>query len=282
MGKLLPRSVGTRVEYVYQPGYFLNALARAYRCLLTESSPSNVALVIDEINRGNSAAIFGTVFQLLDREVDGWSDYSIDISDMEFDTLIRRMGGHVDRLDSSGIEREKRYHFGTETYIDNDVNRLLAPLKLIKNQIKLPPNLSLIATMNASDNSIYYMDTAFKRRWDWQYIGNDSALSSVAGVAFLKRSEWENFVRALNNFIRSSHKYIRRVEDKQIGYWFVVGEPITKHQIQNKVMFYLWDSVFSTNRRPLADLLQINLDELVTFGDFASRVDAFLNSPTLK
>src|SRR5262245_8458549 len=81
MGKLLPITREQQINYRFYEGHFLIALARAYRNILeSPASPNNVALVIDELNRGNSAAIFGTVFQLLDRAADGWSSYQVEIS----------------------------------------------------------------------------------------------------------------------------------------------------------------------------------------------------------
>ncbi|GAB4467806.1 MAG: type-2 restriction-modification system deoxyribonuclease BsuRB [Armatimonadaceae bacterium] len=272
MGKLLPRSIEGKVTYNYEAGHFLRALARAYRNLLQAESQPNVALVIDEINRGNSASIFGTVFQLLDRGVDGWSNYEVSISDMEFDTLLDEIGVEI----KYSVDTGKVYEFNGKQYSTKTVENILKPLNLNRNQIKLPPNFSLIATMNTSDNSIYYMDTAFKRRRDWQFVDNDSELSRAEGIAFASRREWEKFVKKLNFFIRRNHRYIRRVEDKQVGHWFLTGEEISKTQVQNKVMFYLWDSVFSTNRQPLIELLKIESDSLVTFGDFTKRVDGFI------
>ena len=280
MGKLLPLSAGGKVEYQYYAGHFLKALARAYRNILVETETQkqgNVALVIDEINRGNSAAIFGTAFQLLDRDARGWSTYEVDISDMEFAALLRSMGAEIEPIyREGGVLRETRYVFNGKSYTERTIGELLEPLGMRANQIRIPPNLSLIATMNTSDNSIYYMDTAFKRRWDWQYIDNDSSRIGVEGIAFNNRDEWAAFIYGLNQFIRRSNRYVRKVEDKLIGHWFISDEQITKSQIQNKVMFYLWDSVFVTNRQPLAELLDVSSSELVTFGDFAKLVDSII------
>ena len=83
--------------------------------------------------------------------------------------------------------------------------------------------------MNTSDSSIYYMDSAFKRRWEWEFIDVDSNTVSADGVAFENRDEWINFVSKLNAFIKSNHKSIRGIEDNQIGHFF-----ITDDEIQNR------------------------------------------------
>ena len=92
VGKLMPLTTSDgKVEYKFYEGHFLKALAQAYKNILSpkeDEEIKNVALVIDEINRGNSSAIFGTIFQLLDRGKDGWSDYGINFSDLEFQTII--------------------------------------------------------------------------------------------------------------------------------------------------------------------------------------------------
>ena len=91
MGKLLPRTQGTNVIYKFYPGHFLKVLGMAYRGLKEDNS-QHYLLVIDELNRGNAAAIFGTVFQLLDRESDHWSSYEVDVSEMELVGLLNAMG----------------------------------------------------------------------------------------------------------------------------------------------------------------------------------------------
>ncbi len=99
------------------------------------------------------------------------------------------------------------------------------------------------------------------------------------GVAFENRVEWINFVSKLNAFIKSNHKSIRGIEDKQIGHFFITDDVIQKSSIQNKLMFFLWDSVFNRDKKPLIKLLfdENSENELITFGDFASQVDLFID-----
>ena len=287
MGKLMPLTdrADKRVTYNFYAGSFLKALAMAYRNWLDAESnsqePQHVALIVDEINRGNSAAIFGTVFQLLDRDSEGWSEYPVLVSDMEFDKLLNLMEVET------GVHRSGRgpgidtYAFRGKDYKDDEINDLLRPLKIKKNELRIPPNLSLLATMNTSDQSIYYMDAAFKRRWDWQFMDINGELVQAEGDLFSTRKDWEDFADKLNAFIKGNQKNIRNVEDKQIGYWFIKNrsdEPVTRSQVQNKVMFFLWDSVFATNRDPLVELLRLEVDQLATFGDFARKVDDFVQA----
>jgi 5-methylcytosine-specific restriction protein B len=274
IGKLLPISKEGKVEYHFYAGHMLKALARAYRCILDNpQQPQNVALVIDEINRGNAAAIFGSVFQLLDRDSDGWSSYRVDVSRMEFDALISLIG--IRTLRETGNKQTSLYKFEQTEF--HDIDQLIAPLKITSGQLRIPPNLSIIATMNTSDTSIYYMDSAFKRRWDWEFVSIDSHRSASTEPAFTTREEWARFVRQLNGFIRRNSNSVRSLEDKQIGYWFIKEIPVTQSHIQNKLMFFLWDSVFPRDKRPLAELVATSAGDLSTFGDFTARVQNFIS-----
>ena len=149
---------------------------------------------------------------------------------------------------------------------------------LVNKTIQIPPNLSIIATMNTSDSSIYYMDTAFKRRWDWEFIDVDSNSTKAKGVAFHDRNAWNLFIKKLNNFIKSNHKSIRGIEDKQIGNYFIQDDKISNSDIQSKLMFFIWDSVFSRDKKPLKELLNLEDDSLITFGDFSFHVDSFIKA----
>lgn len=281
MGKLMPLTNPGKVEYNFYSGYFMKALARAYRNILVAEEgeePDKVTLVIDEINRGNSAAIFGTAFQLLDRDDEGWSVYKVDLSKMEFEQLLHDVGFDVRSYSSPGVPDYVEFTFRGVKKRDDDINEILEPLKIRRNQIRIPSNLSIFATMNTSDNSIYYMDAAFKRRWDWQFVDTTGESPNPEGIAFASRADWQAWVDTLNSFIRDHHGHVRKVEDKQIGHWFVTGSQISNAEIQNKVMFFLWDSVFTTSKKPLAELFDVDESSLVTFGEFASQTRKFINA----
>lgn len=257
---------------------------------IERKQPKNVLLVIDELNRGNSAAIFGTVFQLLDRNESGWSEYDVQVSDLEYVGLENEMGLRFIKYRKDGKWHEE-FLFDGESITELKYNKLKEyvfqeitdeEIKLSDRKIKIPPNLHIVATMNTSDNSIYFMDNAFKRRWGWEFI--DTFIDIEKQPIVIKEKEitlwgehagiWPNFVNKLNLFIRSNYKVIRKIEDKQIGYFFLDDDEITEVQIRSKLMFFVWDSVFPNNKRPLVELLwgkdnvRQNEHRLVTFGQF--------------
>ncbi|WP_434581521.1 AAA family ATPase [Sulfurimonas sp. NW15] len=272
MGKLLPHTEGGGITYKFYSGIFLKALAKAYRNFL-DGNKENVLLIVDEINRGNTAAIFGTVFQLLDRNEDGWSSYEVNVSDLEFNALLNAMD----------IAKTSKTTFAkcsddAEVVLPEDLKFLL------NGEIKIPQNLSIVGTMNTSDESIYYMDSAFKRRWEWEYIPVDGGIAPKIGeisLQDLKISDWDVSYKNINDFILENDKYVRKVEDKLIGKWFLKENERDLKSVQNKLMFFLWDTVFQRDKTPLEELLNKGIKEedkvtLKTFGDFADHVGDFL------
>ena len=317
MGKLVPITKGDNVRYTFYEGHFLKALTQAYKNILENyNDPTkdkalnfknlsneeqilelnkarnqaclkakNVALVIDEINRGNSSAIFGTIFQLLDRDNNGWSSYNINVTEIELMTILKLIEVEEKPLANNQFE----YKFPGESdwvksYLtfQNRVNGLY--LNLADRSMRIPPNLSILATMNTSDNSIYFMDSAFKRRWDWEFVNWDDSkppkgIYGQAKNGTLNEEEWLILIQKLNTFIKKYHASIRGIEDKQVGKYFIKvtkEKPVTEQQIQNKLMFFLWDSVFNRDKKPLVELLEIHKDELVTFGDFTKLRNEFV------
>lgn len=289
VGKLVPHSKAGKVEYRFFAGHFLIALSQAYKNLLEcydkegnkTKEPENVVLVIDEINRGNSSAIFGTVFQLLDREDNGWSSYFLNITELELLTILELIGVKIE-IDDINTRKGVIYQYkfpGTDHFVKDYVSSFQSRVEKLKmnlsqKQVYMPPNLSILATMNTSDNSIYFMDNAFKRRWDWEFLNieDDNQREVVNGRKLMIYGEdkggWNEFVDKLNFFIRSNYKTVRKIEDKQIGYFFINMDEIDENQIKNKLMFFVWDSVFNTNKKPLAQLLEMDERDLVTYGQF--------------
>ncbi len=203
MGKLVPITKSGKVEYNYYEGHFLKALGQAYKNIqMTKPKSfqdirwediSNVVLVIDEINRGNSSAIFGVAFQLLDRDESGWSDYSVNLTEVEFYKFIELIGTKISLVDGN-----LKFQFPGDSHFVffENLKDKFSPLGINTEtkEIKLPPNLSILATMNTSDNSIYFMDSAFKRRWDWEFINWDNSRSPEATYGkngILDASEWK-------------------------------------------------------------------------------------------
>lgn len=309
IGKLMPLSdENGKPSYKYYPGHFLQALGKAYENILKNpEDPEHVFLVIDEINRGNAAAIFGSVFQLLDRGESGWSEYHIMMSDIEIENLIKLSGYEFRENKKSTNIYFDAYHSNDpkepfESKIEPDKNsknqviqnhikkiseknQNYSPLSklIVSKNIKLPPNLSIIATMNTSDESIYYMDSAFKRRWEWEPLTvNDKNTRKTIEDAYIELTQvkWVDFVDHLNRFILSNSEAIRRIEDKQVGYYFIkpvlegMKKFIKKAEVRNKLLFFLWDNVFTRDKSILINKLG---KELKTFYEFAESVDDFIS-----
>ena len=300
MGKLMPQSQGHSILYKFYPGHFLQALGNAYRGL-DNHDEKQYLLVIDELNRGNASAIFGPIFQLLDRDDDNWSSYEINLSDLELMALFSVIGyqpklvgetihltqknGATLPLDKFFNHEEKELHENHDHDCFHNCRRLIGLLR--NGKVSIPPNLSILATINTSDESIYYLDSAFKRRWDWEYVESPGILSypphSLKNVILINHSgdeddekeelQWSRCIRGINYFICSNSQSIRKIEDKQIGWWFIKPEnnEILSQQIRDKLMFYLWDSVFAKDRRPLEQVISKrnsnNDKKLVTFAD---------------
>lgn len=190
------------VGYKFVPQAFANAYAAAWSDL---SKP--IYLVIEEINRGNCAQIFGDIFQLLDRDDEGYSRYEIDA--------------------------------------DADFAEWLGESKL-----RLPPNFNILATMNTSDQSLFPMDSAFKRRFDWEYVAIDYKKTEADFTIVIgdKKYRWLDFLKKVNADIYKATES----EDKQMGEFFVKprdGKTIDLPNFCSKVLFYLWDSVYKDDEQ---------------------------------
>lgn len=196
--------------FSFVPGVFSRGLVDAYNALAEER---HVALIIDEINRGDCAAIFGDIFQLLDRDEAGFSQYGISISEEMRSYFTEATGGKWD-VKKDGL-------------------------------LYLPANFSIIATMNTSDQSLYPMDSAFKRRWEWSYVPIVFS-EAHAGWTLTDCSgswDWPGLVALINECIVAD-----RQEDKQIGPWFVRAGgdgQVPEDVFANKVLFYLWHDIWS-------------------------------------
>lgn len=197
----------SQIVYSFVPQTFLKAYIQAYR-----KPKERIYLIIEEINRGNCAQIFGDIFQLLDRAADGKSEYSIE-ADVDLRIFLEDKLG----CDNPGIASGK---------------------------LCLPPNLYILATMNTSDQSLFPMDSAFKRRWSWEYVPinaecPDSQFNITIGDGPNKKTyKWASFLTLVNERI---HK-LSDSEDKQMGNFFI-KDNIGVEEFKSKVMFYLWSEV---------------------------------------
>lgn len=212
VGTYKPESEDSNIQYTFVPQTFTNAYIESYKNLETP-----VYLIIEEINRGNCAQIFGDLFQLLDRGMDGYSEYPI----------------NADKDLRDYIKRELAMYHGTDQNI--------YPEGIKDGKLRLPPNLHILATMNTSDQSLFPMDSAFKRRWDWKYVpiqycgaSSDDFIIKIGDKEF----RWIDFLKAVNDKIRRTTES----EDKQLGNYFIKSN-INEEEFKSKVMFYLWSEV---------------------------------------
>lgn len=217
------------IEYRVHVGHLIRAVAKA----LQVGPAKNVLLIIDEINRGDCARIFGDMFQLLDRNSSGWSEYGVNLSDLAFAGLMKELGWISQ--DSCGAPRWVK---GEEVLTEGNVPKDIWNVPSNKRQkleslfaktpvLHLPPNLSIIGTMNTSDESVYYMDTAFKRRWAFEFLSWNYGPENVLEIKTQREARlegtshtWENFLKKLNDCIGKSETQ-RRIDDKQVGLWFL-------------------------------------------------------------
>ena len=193
-----------QIVYRFVPQAFTDAYVYAYT-----HSTEQTYLVIEEINRGNCAQIFGDLFQLLDRK-GGVSEYKVKADKDLANYLIDKLGE-----DSEGIKDGK---------------------------LCLPANLSILATMNTSDQSLFPMDSAFKRRWEWEYVPINYGTAIKSGSFEITIGEksylWVDFIKEANKRIFD----LTQSEDKQLGNFFI-KHSVDEKEFKSKVMFYLWYEV---------------------------------------
>lgn len=208
------------ISYEYVPGPFMRMYVKALKNARTDN-PRPFLLIIEEINRANAAAVFGDIFQLLDRDDDGVSDYPIEASEDIKNYLVQELGGHL------------------EDY----------------SKIRIPNNLFIWATMNSADQGVFPMDTAFKRRWDFTYLGiNDSEDGMKGKYVYLgkdksQKVEWNSLRKAINDYLAKE----KVNEDKQLGPYFLSkkiiipkdGDEIDRDNFiktfKSKVIMYLFE-----------------------------------------
>ncbi len=226
-----------RISYEFVCQAFLQAYVAAWKKMAEakqEVAPKKQFLVIEEINRGNCAQIFGDLFQLLDRNDYGYSDYPI-------------------KADADMQKQLKRLFEGVEIENAESINALYDGRDIVQEMLSgevllLPNNLYIWATMNTSDQSLFPIDSAFKRRWDWQYMpiseGRDKNGQSKNWKieADTQMYSWWSFIQKINDEIYDK----TNSEDKKLGYYFCksINGVIRVETFVSKVLFYLWNDVF--------------------------------------
>lgn len=235
------------VEYRFKPGPFAEIVRRAYR-----NPAEPFFLIIEEINRGNAAAIFGEMFQLLDRirPEDGPEELSGNI----YNTGWSSYG--VTNIDVNAYVRQKSTDNPEKIEYDNSVP-YGNEIKFINNTaVRLPPNLSIYATMNTNDQNVFTMDNAFQRRFKSKMIRNVLDENSAQYKTEIDDSGvcWGNFREWINEKILLPQTAVSKADDKCLGGWFITGEKIggvdkiKKEDFAEKVLKYLWDDVFKRNK----------------------------------
>lgn len=214
IGQILPEVNDEDIDYKFNPGPFTLILEKAYK------DPSkHYYLIIEEINRGNAPAIFGDVFQLLDRRDNSSFYYKKGTSEF-------------------GITNQD---IAKEVYGEENKNH----------KVRIPSNLSIIASMNTSDQNVFTLDTAFKRRWHMEMIENDFSKPKFKDWTILKNSNitWQVFGEAINEIILENANSTLSSEDKRLGAFFIDEDDFeSSKQFAEKVLMYLWDDVFKFDR----------------------------------
>lgn len=210
-----------KLQYEFVPGPFTKIIKTAY-----EEPEQKCLLIIEELNRGNAPAIFGEIFQLLDRKDDGESKYGIynaDIAKYAYGGLPENQGKAIDVIANTPI--------------------------------KLPPNLTIVATMNTSDQNVFTMDTAFQRRWQMEHIPNKFDFKTAHVNKHLPNSDisWGVFAQTVNKKMHDNPSLgFGGTDDKSLGVYFATDNDLDDaKRFAEKVLKYLWDDAFKLGRQAL-------------------------------
>ncbi len=218
-----------RIVYEFVSQAFLQAYVGAWeKFAANDEQPQPQYLVIEEINRGNCAQIFGDLFQLLDRNAEGFSEYPIK-ADADMKKQLKKLLSGLTINNAEAINALYKGKDVVSQVLDGDI-------------LLLPSNLFIWATMNTSDQSLFPIDSAFKRRWDWKYVRIDNAGKGWKIQAQGKLYDWWDFLEKINTHIGETTSS----EDKKLGYFFckTADGIISAETFVSKVIFYLWNDVF--------------------------------------
>ena len=252
IGQIYPHVEDEKVTYEPIPGPFTKALERAL------STDEMVYLVIEEINRGNAAAIFGDTFQLLDRLKKDNPDGRL-VGDSEYPISNAFIEGYFDKRNKD-IEKS------------GGVNKI----KFTKGRIIIPHNLTILATMNTSDQNVFPLDTAFKRRWDREKVVTEWSKVGDIKKMYIPCSSitWEQFATTINNKMlqESQSGDVAISEDKQMGPYFIHENMLSKVEntgtnddliaFVSNVLDYLYNDVTKFDHSILFDKNIISYDML--------------------
>ena len=243
-----------RIIYQFVDQSFLQAYIKAWKFYAEAedgAAPKKQFLIIEEINRGNCAQIFGDLFQLLDRNDSGFSEYFIHAD--------KDMQKHISNAFKDCLIKESHKDTINSLYPkDDDV-----VAKVLSGEILLlPNNLYIWATMNTSDQSLFPIDSAFKRRWDWEYepikYKNTDWIINIQNNSY----SWESFQREINKRVFAANNS----EDKMLGDYFVnpADGIITEKMLLNKILFYLWNDVCKDGE---GDIFRTSATDEISFSE---------------
>ena len=225
------------IDYQYVPGPFLDTYMEAWK------DPSHMyTLIVEEINRANAAGVFGEIFQLLDRDIDGYSKYGV--------------------VPSSDLRNYMRSDLEMRKYAD---------------ELRLPSNMNILATMNSADQGVEPMDAAFKRRWNFKYLPIQicTEIDQMSTLQYDRvKVYWERLITLINKHISNSLPNVD--EDRLIGPYFISPREVGKKESVDKLLLYLWDDVFRNDRDKFFN------EKVHNFSELSSRfeIDDVLNVMT--
>lgn len=243
----------SKIVYEFVQQSFLQAYVAAWKKYAETQGgePRKQFLVIEEINRGNCAQIFGDLFQLLDRNAQGFSDYPI-TADADMKRQLKKAFAGLTLADGDSINAMYNGRNVCHEVLEGDI-------------LLLPNNLYIWATMNTSDQSLFPIDSAFKRRWDWTYRPISDAKEGWKIKAGGKRYDWWQFLQKMNDKIGST----TNSEDKKLGYYFCKAKNgvIDAETFVGKVVFYIWNDVFKDFAEEAGDLFK-DVEGILSFNKF--------------
>ena len=218
VGQILPRlNSENKLEYVFTPGPFTRVLQKAF------NNPENMYyLIIEEINRGNAPAIFGEIFQLLDRNEKGTSEYGI-----------------------------SNYEVANEVYKNSN------------HPVKIPSNLTVLATMNTSDQNVFTLDTAFQRRWKMKHIPNKFNDEHAKDIIQGTQITWGAFATVINEMVVDISLDMTGSGDKRLGAYFAKIHELKADIFPEKVLKYLWDDAFRMDKETIFDEKYKSLEDII-------------------
>lgn len=243
VGQILPRlNDDCKLEYVFTPGPFTKLMDKAIK------DPENkYYLIIEEINRGNASAIFGEIFQLLDR---------------------------IDEEDKEEKKSDVSLKVGTSKYFITNYDIAKEIYKDVEHRIMIPSNMYLRATMNTSDQNVFTLDTAFQRRWLMKQVENNIMGARHSGAKIEGSNiTWGAFATYVNELVLNSSNEMASSEDKCLGAYFVKAKELSTNIFPEKVLKYLWDDAFKLDKEAIFDDKYKSLEQLIIDFETTSNSD---------